>query len=109
MIARVWRGWTSPQQADAYEEFLREKVIPGIRKIKGHQAAYVLRLGGPEEVEFMVINLFDSLETVKAFAGENYTVAVFEPEARRLLSRIEPTANHYEVCVASGAISDFES
>lgn len=102
MIARVWRGWTTGRQADAYENFLREKVIPGIRKIKGHKGAYVLRQAGGEEVEFVVINLFESLDAVKAFAGEDYDVPVFEPEARQLLARVEPQANHYEVPVAAG-------
>jgi hypothetical protein len=57
----------------------------------------VLRHDGGEEAEFVVINLFDSLAAVRAFAGENYTVAVFEPEAKRLLSRIETSATHYDV------------
>jgi len=101
LIARVWRGWTTGQQADAYENLLRENVIPGIRKIKGHKGAYVLRQG-TEEVEFLVINLFESLDAVKAFAGEDYDVPVFEPEALQLLARVEPKANHYEVPVADG-------
>ena len=103
MIARVWRGWTTLEQADAYEKLLAEKVIPGIRTIKGHRAAYVLREEGLSEAEFMVINLFESLDAVKAFAGEDYAVAVFEPEARRLLSKIEPLAKHYQVRIASGS------
>jgi hypothetical protein len=57
----------------------------------------VLRHDGREETEFVVINLFDSLDAVRAFAGEDYTVAVFEPEAKRLLSWVEPKAMHYEV------------
>jgi hypothetical protein len=52
---------------------------------------------GSAESEFVVISLFDSLESVKAFAGADYSTPVFEPEARALLSRIEPTAQHYEV------------
>src|SRR5580700_9370210 len=52
---------------------------------------------GTQEVEFVVVNLFASLEAVRRFAGENYSVAVFEPEAQRLLSKAEPQATHYEV------------
>jgi hypothetical protein len=52
-------------------------------------------------VEFVVVNLFDSLEAVKQFAGPDYAVAQFEPEARRLLARVEPLAIHYEVCVST--------
>ena len=102
MIARHWRGWTKPDLADAYEKFLKQKVIPGISAIEGHRGVYILRNDTPEESEFVVINFFDSLEAVRRFAGENYSVAVFEPEARRLLSRIETVANHYEVRQSPG-------
>jgi heme-degrading monooxygenase HmoA len=97
MIARHWRGWTKPQDADAYEALLTNKVLPGLRGIQGYYGGFVLRSDGPAEAEFVVINLFDSLESVKAFAGTNYRTPAFEPEARALLSRIEPIACHYEV------------
>jgi heme-degrading monooxygenase HmoA len=100
MIARHWRGWTKPEDADGYEAFLKQNVIPGLRAIDGYCGGYVLRRQVGEEAEFVVINLFDSLEAVKRFAGEDYGVAVFEPEAKRLLSRIDPLAAHYEVRVA---------
>jgi hypothetical protein len=61
----------------------------------------VLRADQSGECEFVVINFFDSLEAVQRFAGPDYMVPVFEPEARKLLSRIEPMANHYEVKVDS--------
>ncbi|MGA8273088.1 MAG: antibiotic biosynthesis monooxygenase [Candidatus Sulfotelmatobacter sp.] len=97
MIARHWRGWTELQDADAYEGLLKEKVFPNLREIEGYEGGYILRNTGPQEVEFVVINFFDSLEAVKRFAGTNYNVAVFELEARRLLKKIEPLATHYEV------------
>jgi len=97
MIARHWRGWTESRNAEAYEALLTKKVLPDLRRIQGYCGGYVLRSDGPAESEFIVINLFDSLESVKAFAGENYRTAVFEPEARALLSRIESLAHHYEV------------
>jgi len=97
MIARVWRGWTSFENADAYEKLLRERVLPGLRQIDGYRGGYILRQEGAEEVEFVVMNLFDSLEAVRAFAGPDYTVPVFEPEARQLLAKVEPLAHHYEV------------
>ena len=83
MIARLWRGWTSLEKADAYEKLLREQVLPGLRQIDGYRGGYILRQEGTDEVEFVVMNLFDSLEAVRAFAGSDYTVPVFEPEARR--------------------------
>jgi heme-degrading monooxygenase HmoA len=98
MIARLWKGWTTLENVDAYERHLREDLLPGLSlRIDGYRGGYVLRQDGSEEVEFAVLNLFDSLEAVRAFAGPDYTVAAFEPEARRLLSKVEPVARHYEV------------
>lgn len=97
MIARHWRGWTEPHNADSYEHLLKNTVLPRLRKIEGYRGGYVLRKDTDFEVEFVVINLFDSLDSVKRFAGPEYEVAVFEPEARSLLSRVEPLAHHYQV------------
>jgi hypothetical protein len=72
-----------------------------LKGVEGYRGGYVLRHDGPEEAEFVVVNLFDSIEAVKRFAGPDYTVAVFEPEARRLLCKIEPVAVHYEVRVST--------
>jgi heme-degrading monooxygenase HmoA len=101
MIARHWRGWTEVQNADAYETLLKQRVLPELKKLEGYRGGYVLRSDGPREVEFVVVNLFESLEAVKRFAGEDYATPVFEPEAQRLLSRIEPCATHYDVRVNS--------
>lgn len=100
MIARHWRGWTKPEKADGYEEFLKQTVLPGLRGLAGYRGGYILRNDGPSESEFVVINLFESLEAVKQFANPDYSVAVFEPEAKLFLSRIEDFATHYEVRVS---------
>jgi len=97
MIARHWRGWTEVKNADTYEALLRNKVLPGLKSLEGYRGGYVLRHDGANEVEFVVVNMFESLDAVKRFAGEDYNVSVFEPEAKVLLSRVEPTAMHYEV------------
>ena len=97
MIARVWRGWTKAENADAYEKLLKEVVNPGLRKISGYRGGYILRRDSEDGAEFVTVNLFDSLEAVKEFAGPAYDVPVFEPEARLLLSKVEPIARHYEV------------
>jgi heme-degrading monooxygenase HmoA len=97
MVARHWRGWTKLEDADSYERLLKKRVLPELKAIEGYQGGYVFRKDGPLEVEFVVVNLFESLEAVKRFAGPDYNVAVFEPEARKLLSKIEPVATHYEV------------
>lgn len=97
MIARHWRGWTSLDNADAYEHLLKETVLPGLTSINGYRGGYIFRSDGEDETEFVVINFFDSLDAVKQFAGDDYTTATFEPEAKQLLKRIEPTASHYDV------------
>ena len=97
MIARHWRGWTTLDNASAYEALLRARVLPALRAVPGYRGGYILRRDHPAEAEFLVLNFFESLDAVKAFAGENYTVPVFEPEARDLLTRVEPAAAHYEV------------
>jgi heme-degrading monooxygenase HmoA len=104
MIARHWRGWTKVADGDGYEQLLKQKVLPGLQAVEGYRGGYVLRKDDAEESEFVVVNLFDSLDAVKHFAGEDYMIPVFEPEAKALLSRIETVANHYEVraCPAGG-------
>jgi heme-degrading monooxygenase HmoA len=97
MIARYWRGWTKPQDVEAYEALLKGKVLPALKSIEGYRGGYVLCREDGDEVEFVVVNFFDSLDAVRGFAGEDYCTPVFEPEARKLLSRIEPQAIHYEV------------
>ena len=100
MIARHWRGWTKTRDADAYEELLKNKVLSALKAMQGYKGGYVLRHDEAEEAEFVVINLFDSLDAVRRVAGSDYSVPVFEPEARQLLSKIEPIAMHYEVKVS---------
>jgi heme-degrading monooxygenase HmoA len=97
MIARVWKGWTNTGNADDYEKLLREVVYPGLQEINGYRGGYILRQDGRDETEFVTVNLFESLDAVKAFAGPDYEAPVFEPEARRLLSKVEPNARHYDV------------
>jgi len=84
---------------DAYETLLKTKVLPDLKAVEGYRGGYVLRNDDAHEAEFVVVNFFDSIDAVKRFAGPDYAVAVFEPEAKNLLSRIEPTAMHYEVRV----------
>ncbi|HUD68399.1 MAG TPA: antibiotic biosynthesis monooxygenase [Candidatus Sulfotelmatobacter sp.] len=96
MISRVWHGWTTRDNANAYETLLRSEVLPGIHRVRGFKGAHVLRRDLRDEVEFVTITLFDSLEAVKQFAGEDYEVAVILPEAQRLLSRFDARSAHYE-------------
>ena len=99
MIARVWRGWTPPQNADAYEQFLRTRMFPSIHRVPGYLGADLLRRDTGDEIAFVTITRFESLESVRAFAGEDYEQAVVEPEARALLSRFDERSEHYEVVI----------
>jgi heme-degrading monooxygenase HmoA len=96
MITRLWHGWTSKENAGAYEELLRTKVLPAIHRVQGYEGAYLLRRELEDEVEFVTLTMFESMEAVRAFAGEDYEVAVVPPEARALLSRFDQTSIHYE-------------
>ena len=93
----VWKGWAKTEDADACEKLLRKVVFPELKTIKGYIGGYIFRHDSQEESEFVTMNLFESIEAVKKFAGPEYDVSVFEPETRRLLSRVEPIARHYEV------------
>jgi antibiotic biosynthesis monooxygenase (ABM) superfamily enzyme len=100
MIGRLWHGWTTPENADAYAALLQSTVIPGIGSVAGFRGAYVMRRDAGDEVEFVTVTLFDSLDAVRAFAGEDYEMAVVPPEARRLLERLEERSTHFDVVVA---------
>ena len=100
MIGRLWRGWTGAGSADAYEQLLRTTVLPGIRRVDGYRGAYVLRRDVEEGVEFVALTLFESLDAVRAFAGEDHETAVVPPAARALLDRFDERAVHYEIVIA---------
>jgi heme-degrading monooxygenase HmoA len=95
MIARLWHGWTTRANADSYEKLLRSEILPGIHRIKGYQGAYLLRRDAGAEVEFVTLTFFDSMDAVRAFAGEDYERAVIPPHARKLLSRFDESSVHY--------------
>jgi heme-degrading monooxygenase HmoA len=101
MITRIWRGWTATTgDADAYEELLRSRVLPGIRRVEAFRGATVLRRdAAPDGVEFVVLTRFESLDAVRAFAGDDYERPVIEPEAQALLDRHDDVAHHYETVV----------
>ena len=99
MISRIWHGWTAPDNANPFEALLKEEIFvaTGNRQIPGYRGIDLLRRDVGGEVEFVTVMWFDSLDAVRAFAGEDYTVAVVPPTARRLLSRFDTCAQHYEV------------
>lgn len=99
VIARYWRGWTTPENADAYEALVSGTVLPGIaaRALAGYHGAYLLLREIGHEVEFATIMLFDSIEHVRSFAGDDYEAAYVPPAARAVLSRFDERSAHYEV------------
>ncbi len=104
MISRLWHGWTTRENADAYEKLLQTEIFAGISKrgIRGYRGIHLLRRDVQDGVEFVTIMWFDSVEDVRAFAGEDYEVAVVPPKARQLLSRFDGRSAHYEVVVTRG-------
>jgi hypothetical protein len=94
-IMRVWHGWTSTENADAYEALLRGEILPGIHRIDGYGGAFLLRRDDGAEVEFITITTWSSWEAIERFAGEGHTGAVVPEKARALLSRFDEHSEHY--------------
>lgn len=100
MISRIWHGWTTPENADIYQELLQDEIFVGIkgRSIKGFKDIQLLRRDtGEGEVEFVTIMRFDSLDSVREFAGEDYEKCVVPPRARAVLSRFDEISQHYTI------------
>lgn len=99
IIERVWHGWTSHENAFAYEELLKKEIFISIgkRDIKGYIGIKLLVRKHEEEVEFITIMRFDSIDAVRAFAGEDYEKSVVPEKAQKLLLRFDEKAAHYEV------------
>jgi antibiotic biosynthesis monooxygenase (ABM) superfamily enzyme len=96
MITRLWRGWTSSENADEYEQFLIGELFPAMSRIAGFEGGDVLRRQDGAEVAFVALTRFESLDAIRAFAGENYSVPVLEPRARALLSHYDDLALHFD-------------
>jgi len=102
MIARVWHGYTRPEHADAYEAMLKPELLPGISKVKGYKGSYLLRRNAGEEVEFVTIILWQSMDAIRAVAGADCETAVIPEERRKYLARYDPRASHYEIASVHG-------
>jgi hypothetical protein len=103
MILRLWRGWTTAENADRYEELIRTTIFPSIlgRTIAGLEGLELFRRPLEAEVEFMTLMRFASWDAVKTFAGPNWEVSVVPPAARPVLARFDEKAAHYERRVSS--------
>jgi heme-degrading monooxygenase HmoA len=99
MISRIWHGYTTKSNADAYEGLLKKEIFTGIenRKLKGYKGIQLLRRELTNEVEFITIMWFDTIDAVRDFAGDDYEQAVVPPKAQSLLLRFDERSQHYEV------------
>ena len=97
-VKRIWHGWTTPENADAYQQLLHDEVFPGIeaKNIPGYQSIELFRRDLENEVEFVTIMTFDSLQNVIDFQGENYKRCYVPDAAQKVLKRWDQHAAHYE-------------
>ena len=99
MICRLWRGWTTPENADAYQRIVHTEVIPAIeaRDIPGFRHIDLMKRDLGIEVEFQTLMWFDSLDSIVSFVGEDYSVSHVPDQARAVLLRFDSHASHYEI------------
>jgi heme-degrading monooxygenase HmoA len=98
VIARIWRGWTTLENAAAYHALLQTEILPGIarRQVEGYRGAHLLRRDLESEVEFVTILWFETMDAVREFAGGDYEEAVVPPQARAVLLRFDHRSVHYQ-------------
>ena len=101
MIARIWHGWTKRSDAKTYENMLRDEIFPSIaaRNIKGYRGARLFVREDGDEMEFITLLRFDSMDGVKEFAGSDDSKPVIFPGVEKLITRMEP-AQHYRIAIA---------
>ena len=99
MIARMWRGSAIRERADDYVKHLEQSVVPELRQIDGFRGVYLLRQESSDGVEFVVLTLWESMEAIRKFAGENPEVAVVAPAARELFREYDAEVKHFEIAL----------
>lgn len=97
MIARIWHGTTSVENAEEYRDYLNKTGIPDYRKTAGNLGAYVLRNIESETAHFLTLSFWDSLDSIKLFAGEDYRKARYYPEDEKFLIEMESDVQHFEL------------
>jgi len=99
MIARIWHGHTTKENADAYENLLKQEIFEGIasKKIAGYKGIQLLKREVENEFEFTTIMWFETIASVKQFMGEDYETAYVLPQAQKLLSRYDKKSIHCEL------------
>ena len=99
MIMRSWTGHATAAGADRYVAYFRERLLPRLRILDGHLGAVVASRSAGDVVEVTVLTFWDSMASIRRFAGEDPTASVVEPEARALLERFDLTVEHFDVLV----------
>jgi len=97
MIVRMWSGRATAANADAYERFVTSQVFAALPRIDGHRGACLLKRPLEDDVEFIAVTLWESLDAIRAFAGDAIDRAVVEPEARAVLASFDDTVRHFEL------------
>ena len=97
MIARTWTGVVLRADADAYADYIRETGFAEYGRTAGNRGAWMLRRDEGDRTEFITLSLWDSVDAIKAFAGEDIEAAVLYPEDERYLIGGESRTAHYEV------------
>jgi heme-degrading monooxygenase HmoA len=98
MMVRIWHGVTPAEKASEYLGYLNQTGIPDYRATPGNRGTFVLRRIDGERAHFLTISLWDSLESIKQFAGEDYRRARYYDEDGEFLLEFEPAVQHYELC-----------
>jgi heme-degrading monooxygenase HmoA len=102
MIARIWKGAVRSDDSDDYVRYMRETGVAEYAATPGNRGVWMLRRAVGQRTEFVMFTLWESLDAVKAFAGDDYEQAVFYPQDDRFLIERDLTASHYEVETPSG-------
>jgi heme-degrading monooxygenase HmoA len=101
MIARIWHGITPASKADEYVEFLQQSGIRDYQATEGNRGVHLLRRIEGDQAHFLILTFWDSVESIKRFAGEDYEKARYYPEDEEYLLEFEETVIHYESVFSS--------
>ena len=102
MTARIWKGAVRKEDGDTYAGYIRDTGLAGYAETPGNRGAWMLRRDVGERTEFVTFTLWESLDAVKAFAGEDYESAVYYPEDDRFLVERDERCAHYEAEAGAG-------
>ena len=97
MIARIWNGRTPLEKSDEYFDFLKKRAVPDYESVSGNRGVYLLREHRDSTAHFLTLTFWDSLESIRGFAGDDLTKAKYYPEDKGFLLEFEERVRHYEV------------